>query len=116
MAIYLKSVGMDQVRGAPNHYQTQGKIERHHRSMKNVIKLELYNSPKELTYQLEEFVDYYADKQYHESRQNISPADVYFGIDKQILRNRILVKQKTIPNALKIEVRGQKWRHDFITR
>ena len=48
LADYLESVGMNHVRGAPNHPQTQGKIERYHRSMKNVIKLEHYYSPDEL--------------------------------------------------------------------
>ena len=44
LAAYLESIGMDHIRGAPNHPQTQGKIERYHRSMKNVIKLEHYSA------------------------------------------------------------------------
>jgi transposase InsO family protein len=47
--------------------------------MKNVIKLEHYSSPGELTYRLEEFVQYYNNNRYHESLQNVTPADVYFG-------------------------------------
>ena len=96
LAMYLDSVGMDHVRGAPNHPQTQGKIERYHRSMKNVIKLEHYYSPEELKYRLKEFVDYYNNHRYHESLQNVTPADVYFGRDKLILKNRSLMKQKTM--------------------
>ena len=34
---------MKHVRGRPLHPQTQGKIERYHRSMKNVVKLEKEN-------------------------------------------------------------------------
>ena len=79
LATYLESVEMDHVQGVPNHPQTQGKIERYHRSMKNVIKLEHYSSPGELTYRLEEFVQYYNNNRYHESLQNVTPADVYFG-------------------------------------
>ncbi len=86
---------MDHIRGAPNHPQTQGKIERYHRSMKNVIKLEHYFSPGELKYRLKEFVDYYNNRRYHESLQNVTPADVYNGRDKQILKTRNLMKQKT---------------------
>ena len=39
---YLKLQQMDYTRGAPYHLQTLGKIERYHRSMKNVVKLENY--------------------------------------------------------------------------
>jgi len=96
LALYLDSVGMDHVRGAPNHPPTQGKIESYHSSMKNVIKLENYYCPEELIYRLDEFVVYYNNNRYHESLQNVTPADVYFGRDKKILKNRTLTKQKTM--------------------
>jgi len=101
LADYLESVGMDHVRSAPNHPQTQGKIERYHRSMKNVIKLEHYYSPDELRYRLKQFVDYYNNNRYHESLLNVTPADVCFGRDKQILNNRRLMKLKTMQNRRK---------------
>jgi transposase InsO family protein len=104
LATYLKDVGMDHVRGAPNHPQTQGKIERYHRSMKNVVKLEHYYSPEELIDRLEEFVDYYNNKRYHESLQNVTPADVYFGRDKQILKKRKIMKKKTMLKRRKLYI------------
>ncbi len=104
LADYLDSVGMDHVRGAPNHPQTQGKIERYHRSMKNVVKLEHYYSPDQLRYRLTEFVDYYNNKRYHESLQNVTPADVYFGRRRQILKKRKLMKQKTMKNRRKLNL------------
>lgn len=104
LAAYLDSVGMDHVRGAPNHPQTQGKIERYHRSMKNVVKLEHYYSPDQLRYRLTEFVDYYNNKRYHESLQNVTPADVYFGRASQILKKRKLMKLKTMKNRRKINL------------
>ena len=104
LAAYLESIGMDHIRGAPNHPQTQGKIERYHRSMKNVIKLEHYFSPGELKYRLKEFVDYYNNRRYHESLQNVTPADVYNGRDKQILKNRNLMKQKTMYKRRKLHL------------
>ena len=57
---------------------TQGKIERRHRSMKNVIKLEHSYSPGELEAAIGNFVDYYNHERYHESLNNVTPADVYY--------------------------------------
>ena len=42
LAEWLDDNGMDHVRGAPNHPQTQGKIERWHQTLKNRILLENY--------------------------------------------------------------------------
>ena len=39
---------MAHTRGAPYHPMTQGKIERYHRSMKNIVKLQNYYFPWEL--------------------------------------------------------------------
>ena len=57
LAKYIQDKGMSHVRGRPMHPQTQGKIERWHRSMKNVVKLENYYLPGDLTNRLEEFVN-----------------------------------------------------------
>ena len=94
LAEYIKDKGMSHVRGRPNHPQTQGKIERYHRSMKNVVKLENYYLPGDLIKRLEEFVEYYNNHRYHESLQNLTPADVYFGRDQEILNQRELIKKK----------------------
>jgi putative transposase len=93
---YLKRIGVKHIRGRPQHPQTQGKIERYHRSMKNVVKLEHYYCPEELTAALSKFVHYYNHERYHESLDNVTPADVYFGKREQILRRREKIKQQTI--------------------
>ena len=80
----------------PNHPQTQGKIERYHRSMKNIIRLDNYYLPEQLEKRLGEFVDYYNNEPYHESLNNTTPADVYFGREKQIMEKRKEVKRKTM--------------------
>jgi len=67
LAEYIKDKGMSHVRGRPVHPQTQGKIERWHRSMKNIVKLENYYLPGDLINRLEEFVEYYNNVRYHES-------------------------------------------------
>jgi len=93
---FIKEREMEHIRGKPNHPQTQGKIERYHRSMKNIIKLDNYYLPGELKERLEEFVDYYNNRRYHESLDNLTPATVYFGLDKKILENRKLIKRRTM--------------------
>jgi putative transposase len=45
---YLEKQGVAHTREAPYHPITQGKIERYHRSMKDVVKLQNYYFPWEL--------------------------------------------------------------------
>ncbi len=101
LADYIEIKQMSHVRGKPNHPQTQGKIERYHRSMKNVVKLENYYSPEELKHRLEEFVGYYNNFRYHESLNNTTPSDVYYGRDQQILKKRKQIKAKTMKQRRK---------------
>jgi len=96
LAKYLDRAGIYHVRGRVRHPQTQGKIERYHRSMKNVIKLDNYYSPEELEKSLAEFIEYYNNKRYHESLDNLTPADVFFCRDYQILNQRKEIKYRTI--------------------
>ncbi len=96
LAQWLGDKGMDHVRGAPYHPQTQGKIERWHQTLKNRILLENYFFPADLKAQIETFVDHYNHQRYHESINNLTPADVYFGRGQAILNKRERIKQKTI--------------------
>jgi len=75
---------------------TLGKIERYHRSMKNQILLENYYLPGQLEARLAEFVDYYNNGRYHESLNNLTPADIYFGRAQTILSRRQTIKTNTI--------------------
>lgn len=94
---YLKDdLKMKQVHGKPMHPQTQGKIERYHRTMKNVVKLNHFYHPEELVEALEKFVENYNNKRYHESLKNLPPADVYFGRSEQILEKRRQIKSDSI--------------------
>lgn len=93
---FLKDEKMKLIHGRPNHPQTQGKIERYHRSMKNVVKLEHYYCPEELIAALEEFVTYYNHQRYHESLGNVTPADIYYGRQDEIKKYREAVKKNTL--------------------
>ena len=56
---------MKQVHGIPLHPQTQGKIERYHRTMKNVVKLSNYYHPEELIDAIDIFLENYNNDRYH---------------------------------------------------
>ena len=93
---YLEAEGIRQTRGKLYHPMTQGKIERYHRSMKNLQLLEHYYSPSELETQIGVFVSYYNNYRYHEALNNVTPADVYYGEDREILTRRKQIKKKTM--------------------
>ena len=96
LAEWLDEQRMTHVRGAPYHLQTQGKIERWHQTLKNRILLENYYLPGDLEAQIEAFIDHYNHRRYHESLDNLTPADVYFGRGPAILAHRARIKQQTI--------------------
>jgi putative transposase len=93
---WLAKNTMDHIRGAPCHPQTQGKIERWHQTLKNRILLQNYYLPGELERQIEAFVGHYNHRRYHESLNNLTPADIYFGRGQTILLERERIKRQTI--------------------
>lgn len=96
LADYLAQYGIQHTRGAPYHPQTQGKIERYHRSIKNVICLEHHYFPWQLEQAIAAFVDYYNQRRYHEALGNVTPADVFFGRAAQVQAARAAVKRRTL--------------------
>ncbi len=70
LAEWLEDQKMDHDRGAPYHPQTRGRIDT--------------------------FVDHYNHRRHHESSQNLTPTDVYFGRGQTILKKRQWIKRKTI--------------------
>jgi putative transposase len=96
LAEWLKDRGIAHVRGAPCHPQTQGKIERWHQTLKNRVLLENYCLPGDLKAQIARFVEHYNHRRYHESLQNLTPADVYFGRGQTILLQRERIKRDTV--------------------
>jgi putative transposase len=102
---YLEKQVMTHTRGARYHTMTQVKIERYHRSMKNIVKLQNYYFPWELEQELSRFVDYYNNHRYHESLNNVTPADVYFRRRLEILIKRDQIKRKTLAMRRKQNLR-----------
>ena len=93
---YLKGRGMTQTHGAPYHPMTRGKIERYHRSLKNVVNLDRYFMPWELEQEIGRFVNYYNHHRYHESLDNVTPADAYEGRYHEIITRREQLKRRTL--------------------
>jgi transposase InsO family protein len=92
---HLAKHDIGHVKGRPYHPQTQGKIERYHRTMKNVVTLQTYFFPWELEKEIGRFVDHYNRQRVHESLDNLTPEDVYRGRGREITTARELVKLET---------------------
>ena len=96
LAEWLEEYKMDHMRGAPYHPQTQRKIERWHQTLKTRILLEIYYLPGDLEKQIGQFVDHSNNRRYHESLNNVTPADAYLGRDTAIFERRKKIKEMTI--------------------
>ncbi len=93
---YLRLVGIKHINAAPFHPQTNGKIERYHRTLKSEINQEPYEMPSELREAIRGFINYYNYRRYHEGLGNITPYDVYSGRYLTVMEKRKEVKNKTI--------------------
>lgn len=98
---YLCMLSIRHIYCAPHHPQTNGKIERFHETLKARMNLLVYTSPDELRRTMQEFIDYYNHRRYHEAIDNVTPADVFYGRREEILRRREEQKQRTIQERLR---------------
>ncbi len=73
-----------------------GQVERWHQTLKNRILLNNYYLPGDLERQICAFVEHYNNARYHESLDNLTPADVYFGRAETILAERQRIKRETL--------------------
>ena len=51
---------------------------------------------------IREFVEYYNNERYHESINNVTPADVYYRRDREILKRRRIIKENTLSKRKRI--------------
>ncbi len=93
---YLHLVGIHHILAAPYHPQTNGKLERYHRSIKREVNQLPYELPGQLERAIADFVDYYNYRRYHKALGNVTPADVLYGRREQILQRRKEVQVLTI--------------------
>ena len=93
---YLQLIGIRHILAAPFHPQTNGKLERYHRSIKKEVNQLPYEAPSHLERAIADFVDYYNHRRYHKALGNVTPADVLYGRREQILKRRKEVQIQTI--------------------
>lgn len=93
---YLRLVGINHIIASPYHPQTNGKIERYHRTIKGELGLLPYEVPRELEEAIRAFIEYYNYRRYHEGLGDVTPYDVYTGRHPEIIQRRKEVKSKTL--------------------
>jgi hypothetical protein len=60
--------------------------------------------PGDLERAIADFVEHYNHRRYHESLDNLTPADVYFGRGPRILQRREEIKRKTIEQRRRLHL------------
>jgi transposase InsO family protein len=105
---YLKNLGIKHIFSMRNHPQTNGKIERLNRTVKDQLTLIVHTSPEAFDLALEAFLDWYRYEHYHEGIGNLHPADVYFGRSEAVLEKRKQLKEQTKKARKKANLKNPK--------
>ena len=93
---YLGMVGIKHILATPFHPQTNGKLERYHRTLKLDVNQVPYELPADLESAIAAFVAYYNYRRYHKALGNVTPSDVLNGRRKEILQRRKELQAWTI--------------------
>jgi len=96
MKEYLRTQALRHLRARAHHPQTNGKIERMHRTLKEDVNLVVWTAPGLLREAIARFVSYYNSERYHEALGNVTPDDVWFGRRRELLARRKALQIRTL--------------------
>lgn len=86
---YIRLAGMTHVRTSPFYPQSNGKLERYHKTIKaECIRPRVALSLEEARTQITDYIRYYNDERLHSAIGYIAPKDKLEGRDKQIFKER----------------------------
>ena len=88
-------MGIRHILASPFHPQTNGKLEKYHRTIKLDVNQIPYDVPRNLEEAITDFVNYYNYRRYRKALGNVTPSDVLDGRREQILQKRKEVQTKT---------------------
>jgi len=92
---YLQQVGIRHILASPFHPQTNGKLERYHRTLKDDVNQVPYEVVEDLEAAIGNFVGFYNHRRYHKALGDVTPADVLHGHREAILARRKEVQKVT---------------------
>jgi putative transposase len=104
--LYMKEVGLQHIRTSVNYPQSNGKIERFHRTLDNeCIKTSSFINIDDANRQVSEYIDYYNNKRLHSSLYYLRPVDFINGNVDELISKR----NRKIDNAT--NKRNQYWKN-----
>ena len=92
---YLHLVDIRHILASPFHPQTNGKLERYHRTLKDDVNQVPYEVVEDLEGAIRGFVEFYNYRRYHKALKDVTPADVLKGRRDAILARRKEVQRET---------------------
>ncbi len=92
---YLHLVGIRHILASPYHPQTNGKLERYHRTLKTDVNQVPYEVVQDLEAAVMDFVAFYNHRRYHKALGDVTPMDVLQGRREAILARRKEVQRET---------------------
>ena len=86
---FIRMAGMTHVRTSPFYPQSNGKLERYHKTIKNeCIRPKVVFSLEEARDQITDYIRHYNEERLHSSIGYVAPKDKLEGRDKQIFKER----------------------------